>query len=238
MTVQYRAPARSRAGNRIMAQSASRGRNQGADHRRVQAGGGGAGSGIREGDRPQGGAGQRHGRPAHEARRRRRSLRRAGAVAAAASRTTSRAARSWPAATPGSPRSASASWSRRARRSPTSARSRRSSRRCSRPSRSATSIRRAAARAASTWRACSTSSASPTRSSRRPSSAGRPRVRPGQGSGEAEIGIHQISEIVGAEGRDPGRAAAGGDPELHGLCGRSRAPRPRMPRRPRPSSRC
>ena len=53
--------------------------------------------------------------------------------------------------------------------SPTSARSRRSSVRCWPPSRSPISIRRAAARAASMSRACSTSSASPIRSSRRPS---------------------------------------------------------------------
>ncbi len=39
-------------------------------------------------------------------------------------------------------------------------------------------------------------------------------------AGEAEIGIHQISEIVGQAGRDAGRAAAEGDPELHHLRGR------------------
>ena len=38
-------------------------------------------------------------------------------------------------------------------------------------------------------------------------------------AGEAEIGIHQNSEIVGQAGRHPGRAAAEGDPELHHLCG-------------------
>ena len=41
-------------------------------------------------------------------------------------------------------------------------------------------------------------------------------------SGEAELGIHQISEIVPVKESDPGRAAAGGNPELHSLCGRAR----------------
>ena len=40
-------------------------------------------------------------------------------------------------------------------------------------------------------------------------------------AGEAEIGIHQISEIVGQAGRHAGRAAAEGDPELHHLRGRA-----------------
>ena len=37
--------------------------------------------------------------------------------------------------------------------------------------------------------------------------------------GEAEIGIHQISEILGGRGRRIGRPAAGGGPELYDLCG-------------------
>ena len=40
--------------------------------------------------------------------------------------------------------------------------------------------------------------------------------------GEAEIGIHQISEILPVKGVDAGRAAAGGNPEFHGLFGRRR----------------
>ncbi len=39
-------------------------------------------------------------------------------------------------------------------------------------------------------------------------------------SGEAELGIHQISEIVTVCRRDAGRPVAGGNPELHGLCSR------------------
>ena len=38
-------------------------------------------------------------------------------------------------------------------------------------------------------------------------------------SGEAELGIHQISEILPVSRRDAGWPAAGGNPELHGLCG-------------------
>ncbi len=57
----------------------------------------------------------------------------------------------------------------RARRSPISARSTRSRRRCSPPSRLPISIPPPAAQAASMWAGCSTSSASPPTSSRRPS---------------------------------------------------------------------
>ncbi len=51
--------------------------------------------------------------------------------------------------------------------------------------------------------------------------------------GEAELGIHQISEILPVAGVSLGRSAAGRDPEFYGLCGRARrrgqvtVPRPR-----------
>ena len=117
-----------------------------------------------------------------------------------ASRTTSRAARSPPAAMPSSPRSASASWSRRARRSPTS--------------RSVEAFKQALLKAKSVGYID-------------PASGGssgiyvaglldklgiadqiKPKAKLQKGghvsdlvkAGEAEIGIHQISEIVGQTG--------------------------------------
>ena len=67
--------------------------------------------------------------------------------------------------------------------------------------------------------------------------AGRPRLRPGQERRGRDRHPPDQRDRVGA-GRHAGRAAAGGDPELHDLCGRPQHAPPRTPRRPRPSSRC
>ena len=77
--------------------------------------------------------------------------------------------------------------------------------------------------------------------------------RPDQAQGQAQAGRSRLRSGQERRGRDrhppderdrrpgrrdPGRPAAGRDPELHGLCGWAEHRRQETPRRPRPSSRC
>src|SRR4051794_17809752 len=94
---------------------------------------------------------------------------------------------------------ASGWWSKKARRFPISAASRPSSVRCSRQSPSRTSIRPRAARAGFISQAFSRSSALRRRSSRRRSKQGG-YVAELIANGEAELGLHQISEILPVKG--------------------------------------